>query len=251
MKKYAISAIAAFALISCNPEKMDDSNPGIWDEAISTLTDYSLNDDAQQVYDDASASEYELAVVNTSNFGEQKNRKLAGVARGYGSVTISGQTYNANLEPDNFMLYEQDGFSNMYGQNVELSAGSEYVSFYSPEVLAANKVSTSNDGWEITSGGSHELTWNEDPSNPTEKVVIYYVIYEGDNMSSGELDSDYIVTEDDGTYDISSLVNEPGAASLYINIGRGNGAKFASGEEESYTFFNVRSSDHHYYQIIE
>lgn len=255
MNRFLLFAALSFSLVSCSKEDRENKSSSGFEDIVLKASTYTLNSEGLAILDEMQEASRNFAVLQTANYGEFVNIKVNGTYVTHGGISINSNTYLPNLGSSSYLIYDSSPPTSMvsyFGNNIVIkdNSTSETCEFYSPAAIAG-KILTQGQNMELDANQPNILSWNKDDNNPTGKVAIYYKLYTGDmaNSNTGPYLQDYVLLDDNGSYDISNLLDSKTGSIMFILV-RGNGRNLTSSNISSdVVFFNVRSEDHHYYLV--
>lgn len=268
MKKIKISAIvlagAAMMLFYSQCAKKDVTSitrPGSGKSAGNgsvserSLEDIDIPDDATpemiRIYNDVLNPECEIAIIANPNFGSFSSNRVE-------DTYLCGAT---DLEDDISVILNDNVFTpDASGQwmtlseawkdyydtdvNVEIKSGATTLTNKIIHVPAPHKAAKLGDGISIERLGN-TLTWNADPNNTTDNVILYYYLFDG-NGDIIDVDGDML--SDDGSYSLDGILSNPDAKRIYFQLISGNTVSTQVNGKK--LLFYIQSVDHHKYDIL-
>ncbi|MEQ9263126.1 MAG: hypothetical protein RLP14_08200 [Owenweeksia sp.] len=262
MKKLTLFFLVAGLAMACNKDqnssRSSNNNPF---SGILKLIGANMTTETQRIYDEMNEADYEFTIISTSNFGmysedsPEENYLLGGVTPETMTVDVNGiHNFDPNLGEDSY-LYQGIDFSSLYGNTIDI-AGTDYQNsnndfletFYVPLEIRADNLGENGTNF-INEDSPMALGWVPDPNNPTDQVAILYELYVGDLMESEPVEKDVILTADNGSYDLNEIINSNNnVTQIRFTLTRGNSALVST--DIGNVFVNVRSEDHHIYDIV-
>lgn len=215
------------------------------------------NNEILRLYEDVFDYEDNITVVDNPNFGSYSSSPQYDIFIGGSSqngvlLKINGTPYEP-LPAGNFLKQSLE-FKSYYGTNVnfELSKNGIVIdnkTLYIPDQALALKLSDSNTVMINRTGNM--LSWNADINNPCQKVILYYSLYSNHDFISnqGLIGTDFKLLEDNGSFNLDNLISNNQVKRIAFKLVRGNG--FSVDIEGTKTFINIRSVDHHEYNILD
>lgn len=228
----------------------------VWDDFVQRIVGEE-NAELLRMFNDVSDFEREISIVDNPNFGTfssspQYDIFIGGKSAPDVSVSFDGNTYNANPSNGTFLKQGVE-FKDYYGKNVNVEvvqAGSTLHNntIYIPEALLCSKLGSQNS--QNISRTGNTISWNSDANNTAGKILIEYSLFDNDEVGSavGQLERDFLIVDDNGSYNIDHLFSDAQIRRVVIRFIRGNGFSIPINNEK--TLITVRSVDHHEY-IVE
>lgn len=243
--RLALLSAVVLSLFSCE-NTVEESTNGIslqLAQLAKKASNYPLNEASEAIVDDMLTADLEFAVIHTSNYGNTVDVVAGGVVPNEASISINrvnltpyaGRSYLSGDIPLNWF----DGEVSMKDPSMN-----ELATIRAPKVIQAPFLGAR----VLDVSQSHFFTWESDDTNLTEMVAIHVTYYDEVGASRSILSSDLFLVDDDSeAWDITTDLPAGAVAASYV-LTRGNAVNFSNGSTEK-VLFNVRSSDHHYYEF--
>jgi len=219
------------------------------------INEFDLSDaQKEQILTLASRKDYNISLQATANWGHfssipENAYTLVGKFPKDLTIELPTGSYNSTMGTNNMVYVKSEDFEPFYGSNLtfslENSETQEDFSLYVPKKLQATKLSP-NQSMAINRGGDNIITWEADANNELGVVLLSYT--SKDNASDpllGEIvEHDILVLQDDGEFDINSIIQNSNQKSIQFSLYRGNAVVF-----DGDVLFSIISSDIHLYTI--
>jgi hypothetical protein len=249
--------IAIFALTlfvsSCTKDTVT-SNKAEKKSLLKSIAAHTLSSNQQNVYDIYSKLDFELSLMSNANYGmlsEEENENsdfyLLGKVPEDIIATIGGVEYKPG-QNSQITQYNKE-FSHFFGLNYQVSLKdnekSESFTLQIPPKLTISKLGETNS--IVIERTGNVFTWEGDNSN-NEGILIMYNLYDSEDVSTrAKISSDYLITPDDGNFNLDELIADANVKSINLTFIRANIVNFVSHEKN--VVWTFRANDHHEYII--
>lgn len=217
---------------------------------------YTLNDEGWRIFDDISDPDYSFGIIDNLNFGHFGTSQnfpiyLSGQTEPNITLTLNNQVFNPVQNGDWFL--RDNNLKNYYGTVVDIDIsinGQHYqAQRYIPIPVQVQDLSQNNSIYIDRNGNN--LTWNVDPLNAVEKIALYYILYNNDEYgsSNGAYSNGVLLLDNNGSFDISSLLTEDATKRISFQVASGNTFSFQHNNLKY--LFNIASVDHHEYLLLD
>lgn len=244
-----------FVAMSCSKEDAKSVKPNENNGPLEQLQQYkNLNAEADRIVDDVQDPDWHFGITADAGWGtldmspESNDLLMSGKTPTNLELFIDGDKYTP-ARSDGTWFQGNSTFPGYYGKTVdiEIILGNDQFTFerYIPEPVLANKLSP-NGSMTIDRTGN-TLEWTPDPDNPSNKLGLYYNLYDSTSFSTAAYDGDVLIIDDDGSYNFDHLISDSKCKRISLSLVNGNTASFTV-KGEKY-LFDISTYDNHNYLI--
>ncbi len=260
MKKTALIILAAaFCFTACKKNEEKTDNGHLLSSLQQSLADYTIpentNEEARRQINDIQDPKYTIAIIDNPNFGKfsatpENDISISGKSLSDVGLTLNNVPYHADR---NGQWYKQGSvFKNYYGRNVAVnlsdSRGNTFTAnMYVPRPILADQLSPA--GRQEIQRTGNRLSWTRDPNNRANKVALYYVLYDNQNLGDegGVIKTDILLLDDGVPFNMDNILSNASCKRIYFRLITGNTASTTFNNEK--VLFHISSYDHHEYLV--